>query len=350
MLLPAALFMMAGAAATAFVGQQTPPGPQTPTRPPQQSGPLSPPPAQESKPGPESVITSESAIVNLDVLATDQDGKILGGLKRENFRVLDNGKPQIVTNFATPDAPITIVMLLEYSGVAYNYFAYKNADWGARFLNYLEPEDWVALMPYDMKTRIEVDFTHSKPAILDALQRLSYPQFREANLFDAVFETLDRLERIKGKKSILIISTGVDTFSEHTLDQTLRRLKESDVTVFSVGVAEREFMSAESVSYMQAKNHLSTFAKLTGGQSWFPRFEGELPSIFQSVATFLRNQYRIGFSPADLPHDGKYHRLKVEIVDANGKALVVTNDKGKKRKVEVYAREGYVDTKQLGRK
>lgn len=349
----AALFMSLSASAGIYAFQQAPPGPQKPVPPSPQSKPpqTSPPTAQEAQPGPETAITVESALVNLDVLVTDQDGRVLGGLKRENFRVLDDGKPQPITNFATPQAPITIVMLLEYSGIAYDYFAYKGAYWGTGFLKYLDPQDWVALVPYDMKPNIAVDFTHNKTAILDALQRLSYPSFREANLFDAVVDTLDRLERIKGKKSILIISTGADTFSEHTLDQTLRRLKEADITVFSVGVAEREYMNAgNGLSYSQAKNQLATFAKMTGGHSWFPRFDGELPSIFQSVAAFLRNQYRIGFSPENLPHDGKYHRLKVEIVDAGGKPLVVTNEKGKRRKVEIYAREGYVDTKQLGKK
>ena len=329
---------------------QAPPGPQNPVPPAQQKDTQAPPPAGQAAPaGPEYTISVESALVNLDVLVTDEDGKVLAGLKKDNFRVLDNGRPQAITNLAPVEAPITIVMLLEYSGIAYDYFAYKGADWGSGFLSHLNPEDWVALIRYDMKPAIAVDFTHNKAAVRDALNTLSYPQFREANMFDAIFDTLDRLERVKGKKSILLITTGADTFSRHTLDQVYRRLKEADVTVFCIGSAEREYMNAgNSLSYFQAKNQLQTFARLTGGHSWFPRFEGELPSIFESVANFLRNQYRIGFSPPDLAHDGKYHRLKVEIVGPDGKPLVVKNDKGKRRKVIVYAREGYTDTKRPG--
>lgn len=305
-----------------------------------------PPRSQAQETRPQTVISSESSLVNLDVLVTDEDGKVLGGLKQENFRVLDNGKPQQITNFEKADDPITVVLVLEYSGAAYNYYAYKGADWSTRFLDQLEPKDWFALVRFDLKPTIAVDFTHSKVELRDALQRLSFPDFNEINLYDAIFETLDRLDPIKGKKAVLLVATGANTFSSHSLDETYRRMKESDAMIFCVGTAEQEFQKyGSSITYLQAKNELSTFAKLTGGHSWFPRFEGELRDIFESVTIFLRNQYRIGFSPGDLPHDGKYHKLKVQIVTADGKPLVVTNPQGKKRKVEVFGREGYVDLK-----
>lgn len=89
--------------------------------------------------GPETTISVETALVNLDVLVTDQDGRVLSGLGRENFRLLDNGKPQAITHFEPTSAPITVAMLMEYSGSAYNYFAYKAASWGSNFPNHLDP-------------------------------------------------------------------------------------------------------------------------------------------------------------------------------------------------------------------
>lgn len=312
-----------------------PPGHRVPEAPSGQGG--------QKIPGP--AISVETALVSLDVLVTDEDGLVLGGLKRENFRVLDEGKAQTVTHFEPIGAPITIVMLMEYSGSAYDYFAYKGASWGSTFLNHLEPKDYIALVTYDLKPTVRVDFTRNKAAVQEALGTLSYPQFHEANLFDAVIDTLDRLQRVKGKTSILLISTGANTMSQSTLDDTMRRIKASDATIFSVGVAEAEYQSqlstGSSLSYLQAKNQLQSFAKLTGGTAWFPRFEGEIPDIFRSVATFLRSQYRIGFSPAHLAHDDKYHKLKVEIVRPDGSPLVVTNPKGKQQRPVVYTREGY---------
>lgn len=303
---------------------------------------------QKKVQAPDYSISVESNLVALDVLVTDEDGSVLAGLKKENFRVLDNGKPQVITQFEPTDDPITIVILMEYSALAYDYFAYKAAYWGSGFLDHLDSKDWVALVTYDMKSTIQVDFTHNKVEVRDALSTLSYPGFREANLFDAIAYTLEKLEHVKGKKSILLITTGIDTFSQNTLDQTMQKLKENDVTMFCVGIAESEFMTAEmrnagpSISYLQAKNQLDTFARLTGGIAYFPRFEGEIPDIFRSVVGFLRSEYEISFSPAKTSLDGKYHKLKVEIVAPDGRPLRVINKQGKTRKVVVFAREGYM--------
>jgi len=289
-------------------------------------------------------------MVNLDVLVTDDDGNVLDELQKENFRVLDNGKPQAVSQFEPMGAPITIVMLMEYSGVAYNYFAYKAASWGSTFLSYLEPEDYIAVVTYDIRPTVRVDFTRNKAEVQQTLSMLSYPQFHEANVYDALIDTLDRLDHVKGKKAILLVSTGANTMGQSTLDDTLDRIKKCDATIFSVGVAEAEYQRAEiysgsSVSYLHSKNILDNFARMTGGTAWFPRFEGEIPGIFKSVATFLRSQYRVGFSAANVVPDGKYHKLKVEIVTSDGKPLVVTNPKGKRQKPRVYAREGYTAPK-----
>jgi VWFA-related protein len=292
---------------------------------------------------PESAISVETAVVNLDVLVTDEDGRVLSGLKKENFRVLDNGRAQVITHFEQPDAePITIALLMEYSGMAYNHLAYKAAYWGSSFLDHLEPLDWVALVTYDIKPTVQQDFTRNKAQVQQTLSSLSYPQFREANMYDAIVDTLNRLDRVKGKKALLLISTGANTMSAATLDDTLKRIKQSDVTVFSVGVAESEHLRAGgTIGYLQAKNQLQTFAKLSGGSAWFPRFEGEIPDIFKSIAAFLRSQYSISFTPDNLKPDGKYHELKVEIVQQDGTPLLVTTPKGKRQKPLVYAREGY---------
>jgi VWFA-related protein len=197
-----------------------------------------------------------------------------------------------------------------------------------------------------------VDFTRNKTEVQDALSILSYPGFSEANLFDALVDTLDKLDRVGGKKAILLITTGANTFGQTTLDQAMDRVKESNVTIFCVGVAESEYMMAETrsgtsaIGYLQAKNQLQTFANLTGGLAWFPRFEGEIPGLFGSVVGFLRSEYDLGFLPSDATRDGKYHKLKVEIVGPGGSPLRITDAKGKRRKAVVYAREGYVAAKE----
>jgi VWFA-related protein len=306
------------------------------------------PPSPVTQQGPDYSLSVEVPLVLVDVLVTDEDGAVLSGLKKDNFRILDEGNPQAIRDFAPTTAPITIVILMEYSGIAYDYFAYKAAYWGTGFLDHLELEDWVALVTYDTKPTVRVDFTKSKPAIEQALRELSYPEFREANMFDAIVDTLDRLAEVKGKKSILLITSGADTFSRTTLDELYGKLKQTDVTIFSIGIAEQEYMMAEmrgggsAIGYFQMKNQLQTIASRTGGFAWFPRFEGELPDLFRSVGGTLRSQYAISFLPPKESRDGRYHKLKVEVIGTDGLPLRVKDEKGKLHKVTVYAREGYI--------
>ena len=331
------------------LAQQEGPQPGAPTREPSQPAPPAPgqsqgpAPRAQAPPPPQVAISVQSNIVGVDAVVTDQDGNIVTGLKRENFRILDEGQRQQVANFAPSDAPITIVMLMEFSKLAGGYFAYHAKDLSYSFLDQLKPQDWVALKTFDLRTTLVDDFTQDKREVAQSIASLFYPSFSEANLFDAVLETVTQLRDVKGKKAILVLATGFDTFSKHTLDDTLRRLKETEVTIFCVGVGEDLDLRSPGgagIGYLQAKNQLSTFARMTGGYAWFPRFQGEMPGIFNSVASFLRAQYTLAFSPST-PQDGRYHKIVVQVVDDQGNPLELADKKGKKKKAVVIAREGY---------
>ena len=317
--------------------QQTTPPPQAPAQPApgqQQEG--------QQKP-PEYSISVESNLVQVDAVVTDQDGNILTGLNKSNFRIFDDNQQQQISFFSPSEAPITIVLLMEFSSISY-WFARDSKVWAYEFLSHLNKKDWVALITYDLKSTIQVDFTQNKEEVQQSIVGLFFPDFHEACTFDAVIETLDRMQDVKGKKAILLLASGYDTFSKHTLDQTLKRLKNTDVSIYSVGVAEEQMVRSfrdGGIGYLQAKNQLTTFSKMTGGYAWFPRFDGELPSIFDTVTAFLRNQVTLGFIPTNPARDGKYHKLRVEAIDADGKPLTVEGKKGKQRKTIVYAREGY---------
>jgi VWFA-related protein len=304
---------------------------------------------------PQVSIAVQSNVVNIDAVVQDSDGNLLTGLKKQNFRVLDDNQPQQISNFAPSEAPITIVVLMEFSSRMGGYFGYRGKNWAYNFLGHMNQKDWVAFKTFDLRTNVLVDFTQDKNQVAQAIAGLYWPDFHEATLFDATLETLDQLRGVKGKKSILIIASGYDTFSKHTLDQTFKHLKETDTTIFAIGMGElldalgrneRSFTGPEfaQIDYLQAKNQLNAFAEMTGGYAWFPRFEGEMNDIFNSVAAFLRNQYTIGFTPTS-GVDGKFHKLKVEVVDDSGNPLVTVDKKNHKKKVVVIARTGYTSPK-----
>jgi VWFA-related protein len=145
------------------------------------------------------------------------------------------------------------------------------------------------------------------------------------------------------------------------LDDTLKLLRQTDITIFSVGAARAifEYLDARGAysgawggaartDYYQAENQLRTFAEMTGGRSWFPRFQGEWPGIFADVAASLRNQYSLVYAPKNQKRDGKFRKIKVELVAPDGGPLTVLDEKGKKVKVVIYAREGYLVPRSVG--
>ena len=320
-----------------------------------------PPPPAPEKPKkienmPDYSIKVDVPLVNLDVLVTTKDGQTIPGLKKENFKIIEDGAPQQISTFNQTEAPITAVLLVEFASTNY-YFIVEALNASYSFANTLKKDDWVAVISYDMKPQILADFTQDKRAVQAALNQLRMPGFAETNLFDALFDTLDRVDRIEGKKYIILISTGVDTFSKLTLDKILKKVKTTkDVTIYpiSVGWAEREWWESHgraaphgmgipvgNMDYLQADNEMKTFANLTGGRAYFPRFEGELPEIFHDIAADIRNQYSISYHPSNTKLDGTYRKLKVELHAPDGGPLKIRDQKGKELKYIVYAREGY---------
>src|SRR5712664_4101295 len=274
---------------------QAPEGPQggqkQPGAPPAEQRPA---PVQQKPQDAGASISVEVPVVTMDVIAATNHGDLLTGLKKENFRVLDDGVAQTITNFGSTEAPITIVMLMEFSSRGYyDWFAYQAKYWADAFFPNLKQKDWVALITFDMKPRLEVDFTQNKDEVRNALYHLYFPGFSESNVFDAILDTTDRLKDVKGKKAILVLATGVDTFSKHTLDQTMKLLRQTDTTIFCVGLDKPYINFLESrgslgsqINYLQGENQLKTFAQMTGGYSWLPQFTGELPGICRTRTAF----------------------------------------------------------------
>lgn len=297
-------------------------------------------------------------LVNVDVLVTTKDGQFIPGLKQGNFRILEDGVPQQVTHFNVSQAPITAVLLVEFANIYYT-FTVEALQASYAFVNTLKKDDWIAVEYFDMQTHILVDFTQDKRAAFGALNQLRIPGFAETNIFDALYDTLDRLDRVEGKKYIILVTTGVDTFSKITYDKMLKKVKDTkDVTIFpiSVGFIVREYCEVHPgycrnahgmgipvghMDYLQGDNEMRTFASMTGGRAYFPRFQGELPELFGDISSDIRNQYSLSYAPTNSKLDGTYRKLKVQVVAPDGGPLKVKDQKGKDVKIDVVSRDGY---------
>ena len=290
--------------------------------------------------------------VTVDVgVLLEKTHQFVPGLKPSNFRVYEDGVQQKVSGFKRVEAPITALLLCEFAANSYT-FIYDMRNAAFSFANQLRPQDYVALMTFDMRTQIVTDFTQDKRQFQEAINSLRIPGFSETNLFDALYEGLDRLDRIEGRKYIILIASGRDTFSKLTLDKILKRVKASqDITIYTVstGGAMRAMTegrggmrgSMRDMDFLQGDNQMKTFASLTGGASYFPRFAGEMPDIFGEINQNIRAKYELVYRPINTKQDGSWRKLRVELVDDEGQPLHIQDEKQKPLKYDIIARDGY---------
>jgi len=311
-------------------------------------------PAQEKPQNPNGETFSlrvDVPIVSLNVnVLLDKTHQFVPGLKAGNFLVVEDGVEQTVQTVRVTKTPITAVLLLEFAATSYPFLKdMQNAS--DSFFRTIQPDDYIAVETYDIKPHILTDFTNNKQTIQDALYSLQMPTWRETNEFDALYETLDRLTRVEGHKYIILISSGLDTMSKLTWDQMQAKIKATqNVTIFTIstGGLARELSDAyggmsapRRMDFLQGDNMMRTMASMTGGLSYQPVFQGALPDIFSQIGESIRNQYVLTYKPTNTKNDGTYRRLKVYLVDNEGRPLKMQDEKGKPMKYSVIARDGY---------
>ena len=309
---------------------------------------------KEGQPQSEATFKSEATTVTVDVAVLDNKGHFIPGIPQGNFRVVEDGVPQQISSFGLTDAPMTVCLLIEFSNLFQQFWSegwYQTLVAAFGFVQTLKPDDYVAVIAYDLKPEILSDFSTNRQKTQEALNRLQIAGFSESNLYDALVDTETRMENIEGRKAIVLISSGIDTFSKLTFDKARKAIQSAGVPVYAIGLlqAMREYMDAQNMlgsiarlDFLQADNQMTTFARETGGQSFFPMFYGEFPNIFHAVNEALRHQYTIGYHPTNQARDGGFRKLKVELVNpATGEPLRVVDQKNKPIKYQVIAKAGY---------
>lgn len=295
---------------------------------------------------------SDVTTVQLDVAVLDNKGKFIPNIPKDNFRVLEDNVPQQLSSFSTNnEAPMTIALVIEFSNLYQQYWSqgwYETLTAAYGFVQTLKPEDYVAVVAYDIRPEILSDFTNDRQKTAEAMQRLRIAGFSESNLFDALVDTEQRMANIEGRKAILLIASGRDTFSKLTYDKARKAIQEAAVPVYAISLlqaarimAEPYMGSNQRMDFLQADNQMNTFARETGGQAYFPRFYGEFPSIFQSISSALRNQYSLAYQPTNQTKDGKFRKLKVELVDPKSGDPLRVVENGKPVKYTIIAKQGY---------
>jgi VWFA-related protein len=243
-------------------------------------------------------------------------------------------------------APMTVALVIEFSK---RFQWYGGGDWyltlqtAYAFLNTMKRDDYVAVIRYDLRSEIVQDFTNDPMKLQQALHSFVFPDFSEENLFDVLTDTADRMSKIEGRKSILILTSGHDTLSKLTFDQARRKLQDSGVPIYSIGLLTMlNPGAADNISQVQDDNEMKTFAKETGGQAYFPRWPAEIRDVFGEIQGAMRNQYTLAYSPSNQEKDGKFRKITVQLIDpGTNQPIVMKDQKNKPIKYSIIAKQGY---------
>src|ERR1700738_5022132 len=240
--------------------------------------------SKKDKEIPEGLPTFKSDVntVQLDVSVLDNKGRFIPKIPGGNFRILEDNVPQQLSSFSTGnEAPMTVAMVVEFSNLFQSYWSqgwYEPLVAAYGFVETLKPEDYVAVVAFDMHPEILSDFTTDRMKTQEAMQRLRIPGFSESNMFDAVVDTVQRMSNIEGRKAILLIATGRDTFSKLTFDKARKAIQEGGVPIYAISilqafriVADAYMSDSQRMDFLQADNQLNTFTRETGGEAFFPR-------------------------------------------------------------------------------
>jgi VWFA-related protein len=308
-------------------------------------------PAQE-------VVQLAAELVSVPVVVFDKKGNLYTNLKKENFAVYEDDVKQDIVTFSNVEAPLTMVMLIEYSKIIQWIREEVIYPAGIFVTRFVKPGDYVAIVAYDIRPKVLNDFTGNVNELLNSVNVLirNWPAFSEANLFDSLKfvlqggkvdeEEYEGLASVRGRTSVLLVATGYDTFSRINFDEARKIVANSGVPIYSIGVGEVAYIMAEPylsgpqrLDFLQAQNTLRTFSESSGGRYYSVRFVGALPSVLESITAMMRNEYVIGYAPTNPRREGKKRKIKV-LVDVNG------DGKPDNKNLEVQHREHYIEPKE----
>jgi len=284
--------------------------------------------AQENPQQPKQTIHVSVDRVDVGVIVTDHSGHFVEGLRREDFRIFDNGIEQPLTGFASVEEPAQVLLVIE-AGPAVYLLESDHLQAAVALLNGLAKDDRVAVVKYAEMPAILLDFTADKQAAEAAFGQLSFNLgYGSLNLSTSVLKILESLANVPGKKSIVLLTTGLDTSSSNDSAEAVRRLQMGDVRMLAIsltgglrnplltGKRKRPASSPTQTEqrFEQADQLLKRMAEATGGRAYFPRNAKEFKEVYAQIAQLVRHEYSLAFAPA--VRDGLVHSIEVRVEGA----------------------------------
>ena len=250
-----------------------------------------------------------ASVRTVPVYATviDTSGRLVPDLEQADFTVLDNGKPADVALFSNESQPFTAVVMLDTSASMTANLKLLNRA-AEQFLLRLLPVDRAQVGAFNDKIQMSGEFTNNRDELIADLNDLYFGNPTRLN--DAIGASLDALKGVDGRRVVLVFTDGEDTSSRTKFSTVMDRSRDEEVMVYSIGL-ESEYFNGVRVVRSKPSRDLRRISEETGGGYFELSQTSDLAPTFSRVATELRSQYLIAFTPAAL--DGKVHKLDVRV-------------------------------------
>ncbi len=255
-------------------------------------------------------------VVQVTAVVTDDDGRFVKGLTKDDFTILEDDKPQEITNFAAENIPLEMVAALDVSSSMQEALPQVKLS-AKKFLSGLEAKDQVTLLAFNDNI-----FTLARRATNQAERERAIDRMASwggTALHDVIIMATEILGRQSGRRSIVLFSDGDDQSSHAPLDAAITRTEGSDATIYAIG-------QGRAVQNKALQKLMSRIATVSGGRAFFTDDNNQLDSIFQEILEDLRNQYLLAYPAPNSRRDGAWHDIKVRV---------------KNGRYKVRAREGY---------
>lgn len=283
------------------------------------------------------ILKVETNLVTIPVSVFDRNGLYIPNLRRDEFKIFENGKEQEIAYFATSEKPFTVVLLLDTSPST-QFKIDEIQEAAIAFVNQLKSQDSVMVIEFDANVHVLTEATTDRQKIYKAIRRADFGD--GTSLYEAVnFSLLKRLNKIEGRKAIVLFTDGVDTTSRKSnYENTIRQAEESDTLIFPIyyntyadnrgGVLSSPFpfpgggtiysRGTSRREYLLGIKYLNDLAASTGGRVFSAGTTGiGLTSAFEAIAEELRRQYSIGYYPTDAGKTGQRKLIKVRVYRPN---------------------------------
>ena len=247
---------------------------------------------------------------------TDPFNRFVTGLDKENFKIFEDKKEQVISQFSSEDAPLSVGVIFDCSG-SMGAKLEKSRQAVAQFFKTANPEDEFFLVQFSDTADLVQPFTRNLEEIQN---RLTFTQSKgRTALLDAIYLGLHEMKKARNpRKALLIISDGGDNNSRYTEREIKNLVKEADVQIYAIGIYEPYAARGRTPEEANGPGLLTEIAEQTGGRQYAVDNLNELPDIAAKIGMELRNQYVLGYAPQNQEHDGKYRHVQVKLVQPHG--------------------------------